>query len=58
MYVLKKGALYVTVDANRTKSSYTNNLAYAKRYSTQAVAVADSCPGNEHVETLEEQFYK
>ena len=56
MWILKKGSLYVTSNANITKSSYTNNLAYAKRYPTREDAVNDSCPGNEHPEPTEEQF--
>ena len=47
MYVLKKGSLFVSGNVNITKSSYTNNLAYAKRYSTKESAINDSCIENE-----------
>ncbi len=58
MWVLKKGNLFVSSNPNVTKSSYTNNLANAKLYTTKESAVNDSCPENEKPYTLESQFIK
>ena len=48
MYILKRtdqGGGYVAPAGSR--SSYTHNPLNARRYPTEAAAVADSCPGNE-----------
>lgn len=58
MWVLKKGNLFVSANPNITKSSYTNNLAYAKLYQYKELAINDSCKGNERPVKLEDCFCK
>jgi hypothetical protein len=56
MYVIKKGGMFVSGNTNQTKNSYTRNLAFARLYKSESAAIADLCPGNEHVEPLDCQY--
>jgi hypothetical protein len=53
MYAIKKGRLYVRdMRLGGGKSSYTNNVKYAKKYPTFEQAQQSAC-GNESVVKLE-----
>jgi hypothetical protein len=58
MYVLIRSndGKYVADQRKRQGSSYTNNLKYAKIYTSRETAENDRCKENEHISTVENEI--